>query len=204
MKRMIKILLILCVVFLSKLVYADTNIKVGETTKIFENASCKITSCTTSDSSVTLSFDENSCSATGKSKGEAKVEIVCDGQTEKKNINIKISDKNDSSSTTIDDDTTLYDNVTSAEVNCSSLGLLRKDLQGIFTLFKIIAPILVVVLSIYDFIKALTGKVEGETKKVFMKLIKRLVFAMILFFLPGVLDFFLGLVDPGYTTCING
>lgn len=97
----------------------------------------------------------------------------------------------------------LYDNVTTAEVNCNTLGLLRKDLQGIFKVFKIVAPILVIAMSTYDFIKALTGKVEGEMKKAFTKLLKRLAFALILFFLPNILDFFLGLISDGYTTCIN-
>lgn len=86
---------------------------------------------------------------------------------------------------------------------CSPLGALRKDLNGIFNIMKILAPILVVVMSAYDFVKALAGKADDEIKKVFKKFLKRLVFVMILFFLPTLLDFFLGLVDSGYSTCIN-
>ena len=89
-----------------------------------------------------------------------------------------------------------------AKTTCSPLGKLRDDIQGIFNLCKIVVPIIVVVFSIYDFIKAMTGKVEGDVKKAFQKLLKRLLFAVIFFFLPTLLDYILGLVDPGYNTCI--
>lgn len=88
-------------------------------------------------------------------------------------------------------------------VNCGTLGLLRDDLQGIFKVFKIVAPIFVIIFSTYDFIKAITGKVEGEMKKAFTKLLKRLLFAVILFFLPNILDWFLGLISEDYSTCIR-
>lgn len=203
MKKIIKMLLIICVVFSIKTVNADTYMRVGETTNIFKNSSCKITSCSSTSDAVSLTFDEASCSATGEKKGAAKIEITCDGEVEKKNININVLDANATINTGDNYDSTLYDNVVSAEVNCSTLGSLRGDLQGIFNVFKIVAPILVIAMSVYDFIKAFTGKVEGEMKKAFTKLVKRLIFAVILFFLPNILDFFLGLVDPGYTTCIN-
>lgn len=201
MKKMINLVLILCACFFCINVYADTNIKVGESAS-FKNASCIVTNCTSSSTNVTVSFDENECKYTGASVGEALVEVTCEGKTETQKININVNDTNTNAGNA-NYDSTLYDNVTNAETNCFSLGLLRKDLQGIFKIFKIVAPILVIVLSIYDFIKAIAGKVDGEMKKVFMKLLKRLAFAMILFFLPNILDFFLGLVDPAYSTCIN-
>jgi len=201
MKKIINLCLILWACFLCVNVYADTNIKVGESDS-FKNASCKVTNCTSSSTNVTVSFDENECKYTGVSVGKSLVEVTCEGKTETQKININVNAGN-ANSGNVNYDGTLYDNVTNSGVNCSSLGLLRKDLQGIFKVFKIVAPILVIVLSIYDFIKAIAGKVDGETKKVFMKLLKRLAFAMILFFLPNILDFFLGLVDPAYSTCIN-
>lgn len=96
-----------------------------------------------------------------------------------------------------------YKDIGSNNVNCDTLGTLRKDLNSVFNIIKIVAPILIIVFSIYDFIKAAAGKVEGEMKKAFSKLLKRIIFAVILFFLPTILDYFLGLVNPGYTTCIN-
>lgn len=90
-----------------------------------------------------------------------------------------------------------------AATTCSPLRMLKEDIKAVFNVFKIIAPILVVVFSIYDFLKAMTGKVEGDMKVAFQHLVKRIIFAVILFFLPVLIDYFLGLVDPGYNTCIN-
>ena len=87
--------------------------------------------------------------------------------------------------------------------NCDVFGKFADDINGAFDLFKIVAPILVVVASIFDFVKAFTGKVEGEMNKAFKKLMMRFVFAALLFFLPTILDFFLGLVNSDYSTCIN-
>lgn len=101
-------------------------------------------------------------------------------------------------------DDNAYQNVGSATVNCESLGLFKDDLNMIFKIIKIVAPILVIVFSVYDFIKAAAGKVEGEMKKAFSKLLKRMLFAIILFFLPTVLNYFLWLAIPGFKGCITG
>lgn len=203
MKRKVLILLtILYFMFCFVRVDAETSVRVGETKEIFNNAACIITNCTSSSSSLTVSYNGNLCKGTGVSEGEVTVEISCSG-AEKQTLNVKIIDESSTTTTTTTREDDLYDDVSTAEVNCSSLGMLRKDLQGIFKLFKYAAPILVVLMSTYDFIKAITGKVDGEMKKVFMKFLKRFVFALILFFLPNVLDFLLGLIDPSYSTCIN-
>ena len=44
------------------------------------------------------------------------------------------------------------------EVNCDSLGSFREDLNYIFKAFKIVAPILTLVLSSYEFLMAITSK----------------------------------------------
>lgn len=181
---------------------ADTNVKVGETKKIFSNAACIISDCTSSSPSLEVAYNANYCNGTGKSAGEATVEITCSGQ-EKKVLQVKVIDENAINPIISSDDDDNYSSIDTAKVNCSSLGLLRKDLQGIFKLLKFAAPIIVVVMSTYDFIRAVVGKVDGEMKKAFKKLLKRFVFAMLLFFLPNILDFFLGLIDPSYSTCIN-
>lgn len=197
MKKVISLILIfigcLCIN-----VYADTSIKVGEE-GTFKNNSCKITSCISNNSSVSVTFDENNCKYSGVSVGNSIISVVCEDNSKSQTINVNVVDSTVTTTTNNDP----YGNITSAEVNCDSLGLLRKDLQGIFKVFKIVAPILVIVFSTYDFIKALAGKVEGEMKKAFTKFLKRLLFAVILFFLPSILDWFLGLIDNGYTTCIN-
>jgi len=75
-------------------------------------------------------------------------------------------------------------------------------LQGLFTLIKIAAPVLVIALSTIDYIKALTASNADEMKKVTQRTIKRVVVGLIVFFLPFLLDVLFhlfGLYDIG--TC---
>ena len=195
-KKVVVVLIIIYCALCCIKVNADVRVNVGETKSIFRNSACTITNCTTDDSNVEVSFNNDVCKAKALNLGEANVKITCE-QGEEKLIKDIVVDEN-------------YDNTTdpnisasAATANCSSLALLVKDLQGAFKIIKFVVPILIVVMSTYDFIKAIAGKVEGEMKKAFQRLLKRLLFAVILFFLPNMLDFFLGLIDPSYTTCIN-
>jgi len=61
-------------------------------------------------------------------------------------------------------------------------------LQGLFTLIKIAAPVLVIALSTIDYIKALASSNADEMKKVTQRTIKRAVIGLIVFFLPFLLD----------------
>lgn len=89
------------------------------------------------------------------------------------------------------------------EVTCSSLGDFKGDLQNIFKAFKIVAPILTLVLSSVEFLVAVTSK-EGEgLKSASKKLSTRLILVAVLFFLPIILNVILDLVFPGASTCIS-
>ena len=177
-------------------VNADTSLKVGERKDIFSEENCQVVNCVSSSSALEVSYNLDLCRGVGKEIGEATVTVTCSNQ-ETREFKVNVLDPNRETQP-------MYENVADAQnVNCDSLGLLRKDLNGIFNVAKIVIPILIIVMSTYDFIRAITGKVEGDTKKAFQKFLKRLVFAVLFFFLPNILDFFLGLIDPSYTTCIN-
>lgn len=60
--------------------------------------------------------------------------------------------------------------------------------QEAFTFIKILTPILVGVLSLIDYIKAITSSSDDEVKKATQRTIKRLVIGVLLFFLPFLLD----------------
>ncbi len=60
--------------------------------------------------------------------------------------------------------------------------------QEAFTFIKILTPILVGVLSLVDYIKAITSSSDDEVKKATQRTIKRLVIGVLLFFLPFLLD----------------
>lgn len=93
--------------------------------------------------------------------------------------------------------------VYAAQISCDSFGDFKTDLQNVFNLIKIIVPLLVIGLSIYDFIKAVTAKDDKDLKQAFQKMIKRFIYAVILFFLPVLLNLILDLVGTNSNVCIE-
>ena len=99
-----------------------------------------------------------------------------------------------------------FNNIVFAEGNtmdCEDLGDLQRDLNNFFNFFKVIVPLLVIGLSSYDFIKAITAKDDKDIKKSFSKLMKRIICAVILFFLPVLIELLLGLVIENADVCIG-
>lgn len=76
-----------------------------------------------------------------------------------------------------------------------SYKLLRQDLQNVFDFCKIVIPLLIIGLSVFDFIKAVAGKDDKDLKKAFNKLLKRLALAVVFFFLPTLINLLLDLMD---------
>lgn len=91
-----------------------------------------------------------------------------------------------------------------ANLKCSAWGDVLVDLQNLFNFLKVIIPLLIMGLSIYDFIKALAGKDNKDVKKAFQRLLKRFVYALIFFFLPILINFILYLAGTGANVCIEG
>ena len=88
-------------------------------------------------------------------------------------------------------------------LSCNSWGTVLKDLQNVFDFVKIVVPLLIIGLSTYDFIKAVTAKDDKGLKKAFQILLKRLVYAIILFFLPVLINLLLELVAVNSNVCIE-
>ncbi len=75
------------------------------------------------------------------------------------------------------------------DINTGELNNLGKLLQDIFTIIKIMGPVLAICLSIIDFIKALSSNEPSkEQKNALKRTVIRLVIAIILLFLPYLLD----------------
>ena len=79
-------------------------------------------------------------------------------------------------------------------LNCNSWGDVKKDFQNVFNFCKILIPLLVIGLSTFDFIKAITEKDDKDIKKAFTRLIKRIIYAILLFFLPVIIELLLNMV----------
>ena len=71
-----------------------------------------------------------------------------------------------------------------------------RDLHGALKIIRIVAPLLVIVYSTLDTVKALTkGDGGSELKKVAQRFGKRAIYAIILFFLPMIIDLFMQMAD---------
>lgn len=82
---------------------------------------------------------------------------------------------------------------------CGSLG--NKIVNWIFRIVRIVryaVPVLLIILSILDYIKALAADDENEMKKVTGRFVRRLIAASLIFIIPFILDFVLKIFDiPG-------
>lgn len=65
---------------------------------------------------------------------------------------------------------------------------LHEFMEEIFTLIKIATPIIVIALSTFDYIKAITSSNADEMKKANGRTIKRIVIGLLIFFLPYLLE----------------
>lgn len=71
-----------------------------------------------------------------------------------------------------------------------------KDLYGVLKIFQIAAPILCIAYSTFDVVKTVAkGDAESEMKKVAQKFGKRLIYTVLLFFLPLLVDQVMQIAD---------
>ncbi len=74
-------------------------------------------------------------------------------------------------------------------------------LQLVFNIIKFLGPVLVIITSIIDLLKVTAEqKQDGELEKLGSKTLKRLVYAVIIFVLPTLINYIFGLVGL-YGTC---
>lgn len=93
------------------------------------------------------------------------------------------------------------------EENCMAIfgnpdtpGDFANYLQQIFNVFKYLAPTLVIVLTIMDFIKVVASQDKDALVKAGKKAGMRLILAIVLFFIPNLINFFFHLIGF-YGTC---
>ncbi|MFI3307323.1 MAG: hypothetical protein R3Y21_02025 [Mycoplasmatota bacterium] len=101
-----------------------------------------------------------------------------------------------------------YSPTTNTEFNtdvsgCDLISPLTDELNGIFEFIRVGLIGLLIALTLLDFFKALTSEKEDELKKAYTKLIKRVIIVAILFILPALINFILGIFIPDLNTCID-
>ena len=72
---------------------------------------------------------------------------------------------------------------------------LTDKLKIAINVFKIIVPVLLLVLGSIDFVRAIFAQDDGEIKKAQSKFIKRLIIAVVIFLIPSVLKVILGIAS---------
>lgn len=77
------------------------------------------------------------------------------------------------------------------ETKCNIGPSILNLVYNVLKWLKYIAPVLVIILSILDFIKALASQKDDDMKKAQEKFVKRLIVAVILFLLPLIINFML-------------
>ena len=93
--------------------------------------------------------------------------------------------------------------VSADSIQCDAWGDALQDLQNLFNLLKIVIPLLVIGLSSYDFIKAITSKEAKDVKKAYHTFLKRLILAVVFFFLPVLINLFLDMAGVNSTVCVK-
>ncbi len=87
--------------------------------------------------------------------------------------------------------------------DCSGvIGSFSEDLRSFLKIFRIIAPIMVMGLSVYEYLIAVINKDADQLKKCNGRLIKRIILMAVLFFLPSLVDLLLKLLGDTYGLCL--
>ena len=98
--------------------------------------------------------------------------------------------------------TDLYEDLSGNKNNdCGFSDRLGTWIVNIFKWIKYILPVLVIVLGILDFIKAIGADKEDEMKKAQKNFIIRLIAAALVFIIPLILEFILIKMGFGYDSC---
>lgn len=74
-------------------------------------------------------------------------------------------------------------------------------ISNILRWIKYLAPVIVIVIGILDFIKAISSDKEDEIKKAQGRFIKRLIAAALIFIIPLIIEFVLDKMGFGYDSC---
>ena len=85
--------------------------------------------------------------------------------------------------------------------DCGFSGRLLVWLNNIMRWIKYILPVIVILLGIIDFIKAVAADKEDEMKKAQGRFVKRLISAAIVFLVPLLIEFILNVMGFKYDSC---
>lgn len=75
-------------------------------------------------------------------------------------------------------------------VSCNNIGFILRIIATLVFYIRIIIPVLLIVLIIFDFVKVITGSADEKAKsEATSKAVKRIIYAVIVFLVPVVINF---------------
>lgn len=100
----------------------------------------------------------------------------------------------------------VLDNVTCGGITID--GMVPAFTSAVVNIIKILIPIILIIFGILDLAKAITGNDEKVMKEAQSKLIKRIVYAVIVFFVVALVQFVFGVLgnaggDSSATSCVD-
>lgn len=92
---------------------------------------------------------------------------------------------------------------TLTDVDCNQIPQDVIDIiQELWYIILIAAPIILIVMSLVDLGKTITSGEDGEFKKFFSRLIRRIFGLVIIMLLPVLINFILGLINANFSSCV--
>ena len=83
----------------------------------------------------------------------------------------------------------ILDSVVNVESACYGFDFLIRIIKdGIFKIVQVVIPIILIVLCTFDLGRAVIGSDDKENKKLFKRILRRLVFAILIFFIVTVIN----------------
>ena len=83
----------------------------------------------------------------------------------------------------------ILDSVVNVESACYGFDFLIRIIKdGIFPIMQIVIPIILLVLCTFDLGRAVIGSDDKENKKILKRIVRRLVFAILIFFIVTVIN----------------
>ena len=94
--------------------------------------------------------------------------------------------------------------IDSSKTKCDIFGSLTDEIAKIFNAIKYILIGALIVLTILDFIKALTSEKDDELKKAASKLLKRIIIIVVIYILPLLINIILSIfLGNDFNTCLD-
>ncbi len=80
---------------------------------------------------------------------------------------------------------------------CASTGNIWQFIGYFIFWFKIIIPLIIIILGVIDLGKAVVAQKDDEIKKATTSIVKRIIIGIVIFFIPTLIYMFFGLVGIG-------